>query len=100
MTGGVSPSWLRTSGPTRSYSPSPRCSTMTMSWMLVLMRLVVEYFYLFVYLLLVQQMAESCLNFPGLPEEARKKKVPLEFHGFIGQDLKEETSPSFFNRRW
>ena len=42
-------------------------------------------------------MAESCLNFPGLPEEARKKKVPLVFHGVIGQDLKEETSPSFFN---
>jgi len=44
-----------------------------------------------------ERMAESCLNFPGLPEEARRKKVPLVFHGVIGQDLKEETSPSFFN---
>ena len=42
-------------------------------------------------------MAESCLQFPGLTEDARKKKVPLVFHGVIGQDLKEETSPSFFN---
>eukprot|EP00090_Calanus_glacialis_P008453 TRINITY_DN16803_c0_g1_i1.p1 TRINITY_DN16803_c0_g1~~TRINITY_DN16803_c0_g1_i1.p1 ORF type:complete len:987 (-),score=378.79 TRINITY_DN16803_c0_g1_i1:278-3136(-) len=44
-----------------------------------------------------ERMAESCLQFPGLTEDARKKKVPLVFHGVIGQDLKEETSPSFFN---
>ena len=42
-------------------------------------------------------MAESCLHFPGLTEQARKQKVPLVFHGVIGQDLKEESSPSFFN---
>jgi len=44
-----------------------------------------------------ERMAESCLNFPGLTEGAKKQKVPLVFHGVIGQDLKEETSPSFFN---
>eukprot|EP00092_Neocalanus_flemingeri_P108624 GFUD01139505.1.p1 GENE.GFUD01139505.1~~GFUD01139505.1.p1 ORF type:complete len:1236 (+),score=447.39 GFUD01139505.1:45-3752(+) len=44
-----------------------------------------------------ERMAESCLQFPGLPQEARRKKIPLVFHGVIGQDLKEETSPSFFN---
>ena len=27
----------------------------------------------------------------------RRNKVPMIFHGVIGQDLKEETSPSFFN---
>ena len=42
-------------------------------------------------------MADSCLQFPGLTEQARRQKVPLVFHGVIGQDLKEETSPSFFN---
>jgi len=44
-----------------------------------------------------ERMTESCLNFPGLTEEARREKVPLVFHGVIGQDQKEETSPSFFN---
>ena len=38
----------------------------------------------------------SCLQFPGLSQEARGK-VPLIFRGIIGQDLKEEMSPSFFN---
>ena len=42
-------------------------------------------------------MAEICLQFPGLTEDARKKKVPLGFYVVIGLDLKEETSPSFFN---
>ena len=42
-------------------------------------------------------MAEICLQFPGLTEDARKKKVPLGFYVVIGQDLKEETSPSLFN---
>ena len=32
-----------------------------------------------------------------MPEAARRNKVPLIFHGVIGQDLKEESSPSFFN---
>jgi len=44
-----------------------------------------------------ERMADSCLQFPGLTEQARKQRVPLVFHGVIGQDLKEETSPSFFN---
>jgi len=44
-----------------------------------------------------ERMAESCLQFPGLTEQARRQRVPLVFHGVIGQDLKEETSPSFFN---
>ena len=38
----------------------------------------------------------SCLQFPCLSQEARGK-VPLIFRGIIGQDLKEEMSPSFFN---
>ena len=38
----------------------------------------------------------SCLQFPGLSQEARGR-VPLIFRGIIGQDLKEEMSPSFFN---
>merc|ERR1719150_1679174 len=42
-------------------------------------------------------VTESCLNFEELPEAARRNKVPLIFHGVIGQDLKEESSPSFFN---
>ena len=42
-------------------------------------------------------MTESCLVFEGLPAEAKKNKVPMIFHGVIGQDLKEEMSPSFFN---
>ena len=42
-------------------------------------------------------LTESCLNFEGLPDGAKRNKVPLIFHGVIGQDLKEETSPSFFN---
>lgn len=42
-------------------------------------------------------VTESCLAFPGLPDQARANKVPLIFHGVVGQDLKEETSPSFFN---
>ena len=35
--------------------------------------------------------------FEGLPAEAKRNKVPMIFHGVIGQDLKEESSPSFFN---
>ena len=42
-------------------------------------------------------LTESCLNFEGLPDGAKRNKVPLIFHGVIGQDLKEESSPSFFN---
>jgi len=42
-------------------------------------------------------LTESCLNFEGLTPDARRNKVPMIFHGVIGQDLKEETSPSFFN---
>ena len=42
-------------------------------------------------------VTESCLNFEELPEAARRNNVPLIFHGVIGQDLKEESSPSFFN---
>ena len=44
-----------------------------------------------------QMQVESCLNFEGLPAEAKRNKVPMIFHGVIGQDLKEESSPSFFN---
>lgn len=42
-------------------------------------------------------VTESCLVFDGLPPEAKRNKVPMIFHGVIGQDLKEESSPSFFN---
>ena len=42
-------------------------------------------------------LTESCLNFEGLTEGARRNRVPMIFHGVIGQDLKEEASPSFFN---
>jgi len=42
-------------------------------------------------------LTESCLNFEELPEAARRNRVPMIFHGVIGQDLKEESSPSFFN---
>ena len=42
-------------------------------------------------------VTESCLHFEELPEAARRNKVPMIFHGVIGQDLKEESSPSFFN---
>ena len=42
-------------------------------------------------------LTESCLSFEELPDEARRNKVPMIFHGVIGQDLKEESSPSFFN---
>lgn len=42
-------------------------------------------------------VTESCLVFDGLPTEAKRNKVPMIFHGVIGQDLKEESSPSFFN---
>ena len=45
----------------------------------------------------IQLVTESCLNFEELPEAARRNKVPMIFHGVIGQDLKEESSPSFFN---
>ena len=50
-----------------------------------------------IYKTLPQVVTESCLNFEELPEAARRNKVPLIFHGVIGQDLKEESSPSFFN---
>ena len=45
----------------------------------------------------IQLVTESCLHFEELPEAARRNKVPMIFHGVIGQDLKEESSPSFFN---
>jgi len=41
-------------------------------------------------------VVNSCLQFSGLSEAARGK-IPLIFRGIIGQDLKEESSPSFFN---
>ena len=37
------------------------------------------------------------MNFPGLTQGARENRIPLVFHGVVGQDLKEESSPSFFN---
>ena len=43
-----------------------------------------------------QVVVNSCLQFSGLSEAARGK-VPLIFRGIIGQDQKEESSPSFFN---
>ena len=43
-----------------------------------------------------QVVVNSCLQFPGL-SDAAKGKTPLIFRGIIGQDLKEESSPSFFN---
>ena len=43
-----------------------------------------------------QVVVNSCLQFSCLPEAA-KGKTPLIFRGIIGQDLKEESSPSFFN---
>lgn len=42
-------------------------------------------------------MVNSCLQFSGLPAAAKKSNIPLIFHGIVGQDLKEERSPSFFN---
>ena len=50
-----------------------------------------------IFLFSLQALTESCLNFEELPEAARRNKVPMIFHGVIGQDLKEESSPSFFN---
>ena len=44
-----------------------------------------------------QVLVSSCLNFEGLTPEARRNKVPMIFHGVIGQDMKEQSSPSFFN---
>jgi len=44
-----------------------------------------------------ERMTNSCLNFSCLTDEAKRNKVPLIFHGVVGQDLKEESSPSFFN---
>ena len=38
-------------------------------------------------------VVNSLLQWPGLP----KKGFPIIFHGIIGQDLREENSPSFFN---
>ena len=46
-----------------------------------------------------KMMVNSCLQFSGLTAQARGK-VPLIFRGIIGQDLKEEMSPSFFNIDW
>jgi len=43
-----------------------------------------------------KSMVESCLQFPGLTEAGRGK-TPLIVHGVIGQDLREQSSPSFFN---
>lgn len=43
-----------------------------------------------------KMMVNSCLQFPGLTEQARGK-IPLIFRGVIGQDQKEDVSPSFFN---
>jgi len=41
-------------------------------------------------------LVDSCLNFDGLTE-ASKGKTPLLVHGVIGQDMREQSSPSFFN---
>jgi len=41
-------------------------------------------------------LVDSCLNFPGLTDAARGM-TPLLVYGVIGQDLREEASPSFFN---
>lgn len=41
-------------------------------------------------------LVNSLLHFEGLPAQARGK-FPLIFHGVIGQDQREEKSPSFFN---
>lgn len=41
-------------------------------------------------------LVNSCLNFSGLTDASRGK-IPFLVHGIIGQDLREETSPSFFN---
>merc|ERR1719186_713093 len=38
-------------------------------------------------------VVNSLLQWPGLP----KKGFPIIFHGIIGQDLREENSPSFFD---
>ena len=38
-------------------------------------------------------VVNSLLQWPSL----KKKGFPLIFHGIIGQDLREENSPSFFN---
>merc|ERR1719376_1353957 len=43
-----------------------------------------------------KSMVMSCLQFPGLTE-AGKGTTPLLVHGVIGQDLREQSSPSFFN---
>jgi len=42
------------------------------------------------------QVVNSCLAFSGLTEEARGR-IPLLFHGVVGEDLREAASPSFFN---
>jgi len=43
-----------------------------------------------------KSVVDSCLNFPGLTDSARGK-TPLLVQGVIGQDMREESSPSFFN---
>ena len=41
-------------------------------------------------------LVNSLVEFPGIPTRARGK-FPLIFHGVVGQDQREERSPSFFN---
>jgi len=43
-----------------------------------------------------KSMVDSCLQFPGLTESSRGT-TPFLVHGVIGQDLREQASPSFFN---
>merc|ERR1719186_1960671 len=38
-------------------------------------------------------VVNSLLKWPGLPRQG----FPMLFHGIVGQDLREERSPSFFN---
>ena len=43
-----------------------------------------------------QALVDNCLGFRGLPEAALGR-TPLLFHGVVGQDTRDATSPSFFN---
>jgi len=41
-------------------------------------------------------LVSGCLQFPGLTEAARGV-TPIIVHGVVGQDMREDISPSFFN---
>ena len=43
-----------------------------------------------------RSLVENCLGFRGLTEAARGR-TPLLFHGVVGQDTRDASSPSFFN---